>query len=186
MPTISAFKVSRQIFGSARGSPLLPILADIALDTTIDKAMSSFPFPIPIFKKCVDAIPVDELVVQKFNHHEERLQSTIENEIKGKLPYLDMTDIRTEDQSLHTEWFIKPIASRRILNKNFFHLPKYKENPASNFIHRVCSLSTRLNTTAKKPIEQRSISSMKESVNQQPTLYFEILDKHLKRAHRHW
>ena len=53
----------RQVFGTAMGSPLSPILADIALDTVIDKAMSSLPFPIPILKKYVDdifmAIPVD-------------------------------------------------------------------------------------------------------------------------------
>ncbi|XP_062711099.1 uncharacterized protein LOC134289353 [Aedes albopictus] len=87
----------RQVFGTAMGSPLSPILADIALDTVIDKAMSSLPFPIPILKKYVDdifmAIPTDakELVLDAFNRHEVRLQFTLETEVNGKLPYLDMT-----------------------------------------------------------------------------------------------
>ncbi|XP_062700559.1 uncharacterized protein LOC134284948 [Aedes albopictus] len=68
-----------------------------------------------------------------------------------------MTVIRNEDQTLHTEWFMKSIASGRMLNWHSFHLPKYKVNVARNFIHRVCTLSTNLNTAAKKKIIQNQL-----------------------------
>lgn len=86
------------------GSPLSPILADIALDTVIDKAMSSLLFNIPVIKKCVDdiflAVPTDatDVVLNEFNRHEERLQFTIEIENDRKLPYLDMTVIRNDSE----------------------------------------------------------------------------------------
>ncbi|XP_062701661.1 uncharacterized protein LOC134285233 isoform X2 [Aedes albopictus] len=116
-----------QTFGTAMGSPLSPILAEIALDSVIEKAMSSLPFPVPILKKYVDdiflAVPSDAIdhVLQEFNRHEERLQLTVEVEEECKLPYLDMTVIRNSDQTLSTEWYSKPIASGRMLNWHSFH-----------------------------------------------------------------
>ncbi|XP_062715754.1 uncharacterized protein LOC134291688 [Aedes albopictus] len=137
----------KQTFGTAMGSPLSPILADIVLDSVIDAAMESLPFEITIFKKYVDdifmAIPqnTEQQVLVAFNKVEPRLQFTIEAENERRLPFLDMTVIRNQDQTLATEWYAKPIASGRMLNYNSFHQPKHKINVANNFIHRVCSLT---------------------------------------------
>ncbi|XP_062713214.1 uncharacterized protein LOC134290171 [Aedes albopictus] len=49
-------KYFKQIFSTAMGSSLSPILADIALDSVIDKAISTLPFQIPVLKKYVDDI----------------------------------------------------------------------------------------------------------------------------------
>ncbi|XP_062705801.1 uncharacterized protein LOC134287623 [Aedes albopictus] len=137
----------KQTFGTAMGSPLSPIIADIVLDSVICTAMQSLPFEITIFRKYVDdifmAIPRNsiQLVLETFNSIEPRLQFTIECEKDHRLAFLDMTVIRNEDQTLTTDWYAKPIASGRMLNYTSFHQPKHKINVANNFIHRVCSLT---------------------------------------------
>ncbi|XP_062709043.1 uncharacterized protein LOC134288377 [Aedes albopictus] len=137
----------KQTYGTAMGSPLSPIAADIVLDSVITKAMSSLPFETTIFWKYVDdifmVIPrnTEQQVLDAFNGVEPRLQFTIETEQDGKLAFLDMTVIRNPDQTLTTEWYAKPIASGRMLNYKSFHQPKHKMNVAKNFIHRVCSLT---------------------------------------------
>ncbi|XP_062710010.1 uncharacterized protein LOC134288585 [Aedes albopictus] len=142
----------KQVFGTAMGSPLSPIAADIALDSVIAQAMRSLPFEITIFRKYVDdifmAIPrnTEQQVLQAFNDVEPRIQFTIETEKEQKLAFLDLTVIRNADQSLTTEWYAKPIASGRLLNYKSFHQCKHKINVAKNFIHRVWYLTRNKST----------------------------------------
>ncbi|XP_055605165.1 uncharacterized protein LOC129753371 [Uranotaenia lowii] len=136
-----------QEYGTAMGSPISPILSELVLDTIITRALKKLPFPIPIIHKYVDdlflVIPEDqcELVLEIFNQQEERLQFTMEKENENRLPYLDMVVVRDPNQMLKTEWFIKPIASGRMLNWHSCHQLKHKLNVANNFIDRVASLS---------------------------------------------
>ncbi|XP_055543405.1 uncharacterized protein LOC129728952 [Wyeomyia smithii] len=88
----------KQIYGTTMGSPLSPILADIALDSVIDRALTELPFTVPIIRKYVDdlflAVPKDMVpkVLDVFNRQEPRLQFTVEVEKEGKLPFLDMIE----------------------------------------------------------------------------------------------
>ncbi|XP_038104100.1 uncharacterized protein LOC119765065 [Culex quinquefasciatus] len=147
-----------QIYGTAMGSPLSPILADISLETVIGKAVEALPFDVPIVRKYVDdlfiAVPADKIdvVLEEFNKHEARLQFTLECEQDNKLPFLDMQVIRNADQTLSTDWYAKPIASGRMLNYNSFHQMKHKVNVANNFIHRVTTLSTHSSWNDQKQI----------------------------------
>ncbi|XP_062717056.1 uncharacterized protein LOC134292178 [Aedes albopictus] len=142
----------KQTFGTAMGSPLSPIAADIVLDAVIAQAMRSLPFEITIFRKYVDdifmAIPrnTEQQVLQAFNNVEPRIQFTIEVEKDQKLAFLDVTVIRNPDQTLTTEWYAKPIASGRMLNYKSHHQLKHKMNVAKNFIHRVWYLTRNKST----------------------------------------
>ncbi|XP_053685968.1 uncharacterized protein LOC128735511 [Sabethes cyaneus] len=104
-----------QIFGTAMGNPLSPTLAELVMETLLDTVTKSLSFKPPFIKKYVDdllmAIPIDEQdhVLKTFNNYNEHLQFTYELEIDKKLPFLDMTLIRQEDQKIKTEWYMKPI-----------------------------------------------------------------------------
>ena len=50
--------------------------------------------------------------------------------------------IRKEDQTVKTEWYIKPIASGRFLNYHSCHPMHQKINVAANFAQRVTNLRT--------------------------------------------
>ncbi|XP_055604423.1 uncharacterized protein LOC129752680 [Uranotaenia lowii] len=172
-----------QTFGTAMGSPLSPILAQMVLDTIIGRALKALPFPIPIIRKYVDdlflAIPKTDIqiLLETFNKQEDRIQFTIEEEKEGKLPYLDMVVIRNQDQTLTTEWYTKPIASGRMLNFHSCHQLKHKINVANNFIGRVSYLTS---NNHSQDIAQTIHSHLNRN-NYPRTLINRLLNLHKKR-----
>lgn len=89
-------------------------------------------------------LPANEVerVLQAFNDFHPKLQFTVEHEEDHKLPFLDMVVIRPEDQPFTTDWYMKPIASGRILNFHSMHPMHLKINVACNVIKKVNTLST--------------------------------------------
>ncbi|XP_058821140.1 uncharacterized protein LOC131683307 [Topomyia yanbarensis] len=144
-------KYYRQIFGTAMGNPLSPVLADLVLEGLLDTTITKLSFKPPILKKYVDdfimAIPLNKLkqVHDILNNYDKHIQFTYELEENRRLPYLDMVLVRTENQEIRTEWYSKPIASGRFLNFHSYHSYQQKINVAKNFISRVEKLSTNLN-----------------------------------------
>ncbi|XP_062704389.1 uncharacterized protein LOC134286739 [Aedes albopictus] len=149
----------QQVFGTAMGNPLSPIIADLVMETLLDSVTKTIKFPIPVIKKHVDdlmlAIPKDEIETVKntFNQYHQKIQFTVEVEKDGKLPYLDLLLVRKPDQTIKTEWYAKPIASGRFLNYLSAHSMTLKINVAKNLIKRVTTFSTNVDeATAKKII----------------------------------
>ena len=144
-------KYYRQIFGTAMGNPLSPVLADMVLESLLNTAVAQLDFKPPVLKKYVDdlivAISLDKLkyVHDMLNSYDKHLQFTYELEENRRLPYLDMVLVRKENQTIRTEWYSKPIASGRFLNFHSYHSYQQKMNVAKNFIMRVEKLSTNLN-----------------------------------------
>lgn len=80
----------KQIFGTAMGSPLSPIIADLVMESLLDNVVSRLNFPIPLIKKYVDdlvlALPPDKVVevMNVFNSFNENIQFTYEMEEKDR------------------------------------------------------------------------------------------------------
>ncbi|XP_058840547.1 uncharacterized protein LOC131696034, partial [Topomyia yanbarensis] len=149
-----------QTFGTAMGSPLSPILADIVMENLLQTSTKLLPFAIPVIRKYVDdlflALPKDKiaLTLDTFNAYNSNLQFTKEEESDNKLPFLDTLVIRNSDQTLSTQWYAKPIASGRLLNYHSFHPLSMKMNVAKNFIERVTRLTTDNTTNIQHTIFQ--------------------------------
>ncbi|XP_055527127.1 uncharacterized protein LOC129719752 [Wyeomyia smithii] len=139
------------------GNPLSPALADLVMENLLDSVLRILDFKPPFIWKYVDdllmSIPPDKIqqVMDIFNNHNPHIQFTYELEIDKRIPFLDMLRIsefldiiRTDDQQIKTEWYMKPIASGRFLNYNSQHPLHQKINVATNFINRVQRLSTNL------------------------------------------
>ncbi|XP_055522574.1 uncharacterized protein LOC129716759 [Wyeomyia smithii] len=154
----------QQVFGAAMGNPLSPIIADLVMETLLDTVTQSLNFKPPFIKKYVDdlllAIPESQIghVLETFNSYNEHIQFTYEMENNKRLPFLDMTLIRQENQKILTEWYMKPIASGRFLDYNSFHPLHQKINMAKNFIRRVDKLSTHLQDADKARIIHQQLS----------------------------
>ncbi|XP_062711982.1 uncharacterized protein LOC134289701 [Aedes albopictus] len=152
----------QQVFGTAMGNPLSPIIADLVMETLLDSVTKKIKFPIPVIKKYVDdlmlAIPKGEIetVRNEFNQYHEKIQFTVEVEQDGKLPYLDLL-VRKPDQSIKTEWYAKPIASGRFLNYLSAHSMTLKMNVAKNLIKRVTTFSTNVDEAAAKKIVHKQL-----------------------------
>lgn len=88
----------------------------------------------------------------KFKEYNRHIKFTMELESDGKIPFLDMLLIRNVYTGvISTEWYMKPIASGRILNFYSAHNFQQKISTASGLVHRIISLtSTRtMNTNVR-------------------------------------
>ncbi|XP_062710896.1 uncharacterized protein LOC134288971 [Aedes albopictus] len=109
-----------QLFGTAMGSPLSPVLADIVMNTLLDNTRRQIPFEMPVLKKFVDdlilVLPVDQ--VDLFNIYKPHIQFTKEEKIDGKLPFLDMIVTRNPDQILSTQCMKSNVTENLIYRVN--------------------------------------------------------------------
>lgn len=134
--------------GTPMGSCLSPAVADMVMDILLDNVREKLNFDVPFIKKYVDdlftVIPVNKSdeILRIFNSYHPKLQFTIETEIDGKLPFLDMVIVRNCDGSMCTEWYMKSIASGRILNYYSGHYNSQKINTALGLIQRIVGLTT--------------------------------------------
>jgi hypothetical protein len=73
----------------------------------------------------------------------------MEIETNGKIPFLDLMVTRDNNQQIHTEWYMKPTSTGRIMNyKSNCHM-NIQINTALGLINRVFQLD-KTNTEAKK------------------------------------
>ena len=146
----------RQKSGTAMGNPLSPALADMVMNALLDDVLAKIDIPVPFVKKYVDdlltVLPADkiEYVKNALNAFNPHIQFTYEVENDNRLPYLDMVLIRTENQTILTDWYKKPMASGRILNYFSLHPLVQKLNTATGFIGRIFRLSTSKSIEEKK------------------------------------
>ncbi|XP_055527883.1 uncharacterized protein LOC129720426 [Wyeomyia smithii] len=158
-------KFFHQRSGTAMGSPLSPILADIVMNNIITKAAQAAGIPTHHIRKYVDDLFVlihrDRVqeVLDIFNLQDENVRFTCEVEENGRLPYLDMLLIRTDDGRIQTDWYAKPMASGRMLNYLSFHPMAQKIGVVFNFIDRVRTLSTFRTEDEKKQIITKMLLS---------------------------
>ncbi|XP_055714728.1 uncharacterized protein LOC129808846 [Phlebotomus papatasi] len=131
------------------GSPIGPIAADIVMQRVLNIASENSPLRIGFIKKYVDNLLVSihendvDLVVDHFNSVHPKIQFSMEMEVNGVLPYLDMEIHRGENNSLSTTWYAKPSSSLRMLNYRSGHSLHTIINVGRGFIKRVRALTTK-------------------------------------------
>lgn len=93
------------------------------------------------------AVPKDELhnILPAFNSFQDHIQFTMETEMDGRLPYLDLLLINNgENQNIATDFYSKPSSSGRILNFHSCHPRHVVRNTANSFVSRVLALSSEI------------------------------------------
>jgi predicted GIY-YIG superfamily endonuclease len=139
--------VHHQIFGSPMGSPVSPILANLVMEYVEERVVESLDFIPPFFFRYVDdiitAIPASKVnyVLERFNNFHERIKFTLEKEIEGRIPFLDLLVIRQDDGSLITDWYHKPTWSGRYMNFNSWLPMSYKRNTVTFLTDKILTLS---------------------------------------------
>ena len=119
-------KFFQQIFGSAMGSPVSPILCDLVLQKLENDCINKLCFDVPFYYRYVDdiilCVPKNLInyTLNVFNNYNENLQFTVELMHNNIINFLDMQLIVQED-SIITNWYRKPTHSGRYLNYYSHH-----------------------------------------------------------------
>ncbi|GAB0087312.1 uncharacterized protein DMENIID0001_016080 [Sergentomyia squamirostris] len=138
-----------QKYGIAMGSPISPVVADLVMNRAVDVILERSSLRIFFVRKYVDdlllAVHRDDVpeILEQFNGFHHSIQFTMELEVDGKLPYLDVTLHRDETGSITTVWYSKPSSSQRMLNFYSKHPRNMILNVARNLMTRVRSLTTK-------------------------------------------
>lgn len=117
------------------------------MDALIDSVLEKIGHKVNMLRKYVDdfigIVRKDDvnIVLDTLNSIDDQLQFTMEVEVDGKLPFLDLMLHKEEDGSISTEWYSKPYASNRLLNYASKHPKKQLLSTASGFANRVISLT---------------------------------------------
>lgn len=136
-----------QLDGTSMGGPASPALANFVMQYVIEKVSEVLPFVVKYMRLYVDdmfmAIPREEVnnILNYFNSVDEKIQFTMEIEVNGCLPFLDVMVVRSRDGCLRTNWYTKPTSSGRLLNFMSNHPISQKTSVALGLLHRAINLS---------------------------------------------
>ena len=130
------------------GNCLSLIISDIIMSDLQNKLLPTLPYQIIFYKRYVDdiliAIPNDklDLTLNIFNSYHPDLQFTLETEHNNYISFLDIKVIHMPDNSILTDWYLKPTHSGRYLNYYSVSPFQYKINVIKNLIHRSTHISS--------------------------------------------
>jgi len=138
-------KFYKQTFGAPMGSPLSPIVADLALQKLENNILDKLIIKPIFYYRFVDDIALaaphtslDDLL-HTFNSFHPRLRFTME--VGGNsLNFLDLSLIKSEGYLIF-DWFQKPTFSGRFLNYNSQHPFIHKKGTIISLTDRVINLS---------------------------------------------
>lgn len=141
-------EVYKQTEGLSMGSPLSPVLANLFM-SFLESELKKFSWFPKIWKRYVDDIfcivkeqDVD-IILDKLNSQHETIKFTVEREIDGILPFLDLKIIRN-GENLEFDVYRKPTTTSVFIPYDSNHNYSHKMSAFSSMIHRL--LNVPLNT----------------------------------------
>jgi len=138
-------RIYKQTFGAPMGSPLSPIIADLALRNLESHILKNLSFKPAFYIRYVDdialSVPHGSLneLLHNFNLFHPRLKFTLENG-GTSLNFLELTMIN-RDGKLIFDWFHKPTYSGRLLNFHSKHPMSQKRGIIINSVDKILLLS---------------------------------------------
>ncbi len=110
----------QQVFGTAMGSPVSAVIANLVMEDVEQRALASAPVRLSFWKRFVDDIisavsrnDID-ILLQHLNSIEPSIQFTVERETNGNLAFLDLNVYRTIEGKLETAVLSQTHAHRQI------------------------------------------------------------------------
>ena len=138
----------RQIRGTAMGSPVSVVVANLVMEDIEHTAMSSFHTPPRFWRGYVDntcaALPRDlvEPFHELLNSINANIQFTVERESGGQLPFLDVLLTREEDGTISTSVYRKATHTDQYLAFDSQHPTVHKRAVVRSLMCRAETLSS--------------------------------------------
>lgn len=138
-----------QIDGVAMGSPVAPLIANLWMEYIEDRALSSGPSIIKIWKRYVDDVyavvrggqrEVEQYLAHINNIHH-KIKFTCEMEEERSLPFLDVRIYIRPDKTIGHSVFRKPTHTDRYLHGSSHHHPCHLASVCKALTNRAYALS---------------------------------------------
>ena len=141
-------RVYQQVHGTAMGSPVSVVVANLVMEDIERRALATFHTPPRFWRRYVDdtcaALPQD--LVDPFheclNSIDPHIQFTVERESRGQLPFLDVLLTREEDGTISTEVYRKPTHTDQYLAFDSHHPTAHKRAVVRTLMGQAETLSS--------------------------------------------
>ena len=132
----------QQVFGTAMGSPVSVIVANLVMEEVEDRALASFPSPSRFRKRYVDDRRQTSILLQHLNSVELSIQFTLEvKDNDHSLPFLDVLLTR-RGESVYTSVCWKPTHTDRYIDFTSHHPLVHKAAVVRTLIRRAEVISS--------------------------------------------
>ena len=141
-------KFYKQKKGTAMGSPVSVVVANLFMEEVEHTALQSFTLPVKTWKRYVDdtfaVIGKDHVdaLHEHLNRHTAGVSFTVEKERDGVLPFLDVEVRRQQDGSIKTAVYRKATHTDSYLNFESHHSTQHKESVIRALVKRGEDFST--------------------------------------------
>jgi hypothetical protein len=135
-----------QITGTPMGSPVSCVVSDIAMERIEMTAFKTLLIQPSFYRRFVDdsflVLHKDDVstVFQAFNAVHPSFRFTIEEEIDGKLSFLDVLVVRDANGSISTTIYRKPTHTDRYLAFDSLHPLAHKASVVDTLVHRALTI----------------------------------------------
>ena len=147
----------RQLHGTAMGSPVSVVVAEIVMQNIEEQALATYKQTVPLWLRYVDdnftAVHKDEIDIfhEHLNRQNADIQFTREVEDNGKIPFLDCL-VSRHDNKLQTTIYRKPTHTDRLLDQSSYNPTSHKATTIRTLTRRaqlVCDSTDSLTDESK-------------------------------------
>ena len=141
-------KVYKQVHGTAIGSPVSVVVANLVMEDVEERALESFPSPPRFWKRYVDDTftALSKTLITPFldllNGIEPSIKFTVAEERDGKLAFLDVLLRREDDSTISTSVYRKATHTNQYLSFKSHHPMAHKVAVVRTLMTRVEDLSS--------------------------------------------
>ena len=158
----------QQVFGTAMGSPVSTVIANLVMEDIEQRALATAPVETLFWKRFVDdvfsAVSKDliECLLNHLNSIEQSIQFTVERENDGKLSFLDLIVHKSNNGSLSTAVYRKPTHTDKYLSFDSHHPIAHKKTVARTLLMRADTIPS---TSDLKANERRHVFKVLQGNN---------------------
>ena len=146
----------QQVFGTAMGSPVSAVIANMVMEDVEQRALASSPVQPLFWKRYVDDVisavsgNEAECLLSHLNSVEPSIQFTIERENDRRLSFLDLNVYRAHRGNIKTSVYRKPTHTNKYLAFDSHHPICHKKSVTRTLLTRADCLPSSCDSRAKE------------------------------------